>query len=382
MQSSSEVVKMRADSGTTPKESMTNRRQTVGSEPTGAPKNKWARFGVLAAAVVLLASVALGQAPSGRRPHISSNAVPGEPMSYSLYTPELNLMSQTTPSTASNPPIAHEYIWFGGQPVAQIDAATNTPRSTFTDHLGTPILQTDTTGAVIWRAEYDPYGDVREVRVGTSADQPLRLPGQEAAMTSGGNEENYNIFRWYRSGWGQYTQPDPLGLEADLNLFRYVGNAPTTTVDPLGLYRRGDVIYRCPPAGTAGNCDVTFVWDDPTPDDNTDHNEIIIAFGPPAQCHQCTQGLPPILTQRDAGADPYRGYETRGVYVPSERRNDYEQRRAAWNQRWSFNDPQCYNLANYMSGFIPRDYDPVLRWPNIVEFQYRDLRWWRLHAGH
>jgi RHS repeat-associated protein len=235
MQSSSEVVKMRADSGKTPKESMTNRRQTVGSEPTGAPKDKWARFGVLAGAMVLFASVALGQAPSGRRPRISSNAVPGEPMSYSLYTPELNLMSQTTPSTASNPPIAHEYIWFGGQPVAQIDAATNTTRTTFTDHLGTPILQTDATGAVIWRAEYEPYGDVRQMRVGTATDQPLRLPGQEVAMTSEGSEENYNIFRWYRAGWGRYSQADPMGLHGGLNVYGYTKGNPIIDFDPLGL---------------------------------------------------------------------------------------------------------------------------------------------------
>lgn len=31
-------------------------------------------------------------------------------------------------------------------------------------------------------------------------------------MTWEGAEENYNVFRWYRAGWGRYTQADPIGV--------------------------------------------------------------------------------------------------------------------------------------------------------------------------
>jgi RHS repeat-associated protein len=44
-----------------------------------------------------------------------------------------------------------------------------------------------------------------------------------------------NIFRWYRSGWGRYTQADPLGLDGDENLYRYAMNNPIVAFDPLGL---------------------------------------------------------------------------------------------------------------------------------------------------
>jgi RHS repeat-associated protein len=45
-----------------------------------------------------------------------------------------------------------------------------------------------------------------------------------------------NIFRWYRPGWGRYTQADPLGpLASDTNLFRYALSAPTRFIDLLGL---------------------------------------------------------------------------------------------------------------------------------------------------
>jgi hypothetical protein len=61
-----------------------------------------------------------------------------DPHRYSLYTPELNLMAETEQTTASAPAIAYEYIWFGGQPVAQIETATNHVHYDFNDHLGTP----------------------------------------------------------------------------------------------------------------------------------------------------------------------------------------------------------------------------------------------------
>jgi hypothetical protein len=45
----------------------------------------------------------------------------------------------------------------------------------------------------------------------------------------------YNIFRWYRAGWGRYTQADPEGLREGTNLFSYVYDRPTALVDPYGL---------------------------------------------------------------------------------------------------------------------------------------------------
>lgn len=149
---------------------------------------------------------------------------------YSLYTPEMNLLAETAETTSSTPPIAHEYVWFAGQPIAQFDTGTSTPLYTFTDHLGTPLLQTDATATISWRAEYEPYGNVYAYRAGSSLHQPLRFPGQEAD-----GERSYNIFRWYRGGWGRYTQGDPIGLGGGLNLFGYANARPTRVADPLGL---------------------------------------------------------------------------------------------------------------------------------------------------
>src|SRR5207248_11565583 len=48
-------------------------------------------------------------------------------------------------------------------------------------------------------------------------------------------EREYNIFRWYRSGWGRYTQTDPIRFAGGLNLFRYAGANPLRNTDRRGL---------------------------------------------------------------------------------------------------------------------------------------------------
>ncbi len=129
------------------------------------------------------------------------------PGRYSIYTPEMNLLSETSISPPGSHPILYEYVWVNGHPVAQVDLPT-TVHWTFTDHLGTPILQTQSDGTTMfWRAEYEPYGRLFSLRT-TDQHQPLRLPGQEAEelnVSTDGNgqtERSYNVFRSYRAKWG------------------------------------------------------------------------------------------------------------------------------------------------------------------------------------
>ena len=144
------------------------------------------------------------------------------------------LVAETATSALVQPPIAHEYVWFGDRPVAQYDAATGSLSFTFTDQLGAPVLQTGATGDVIWRAEYEPYGAVHSLRAGAQLRQPLRLPGQEAADVS--SDRSYNIHRWYRPTWSLYTQRDPVGDDGETHPYLYVAGRPLTAIDPLGLY--------------------------------------------------------------------------------------------------------------------------------------------------
>lgn len=54
-------------------------------------------------------------------------------------------------------------------------------------------------------------------------------------MSWEGAEENYNVFRWYRAGWGRYSQADPFGLRGGLNEYAYVTDNPGKAIDRLGL---------------------------------------------------------------------------------------------------------------------------------------------------
>jgi RHS repeat-associated protein len=151
----------------------------------------------------------------------------------SIYLPELQLMSESTTTAAPAP--AWDYVWFGGQPLAQIEVATGAVRTYFNDHLGTPILQTGEAGTVVWRIEHEPYGEDHAFRAGADLHQPLRFPGQEREVAG---ELAYNVFRWYRGGWGRYSQADPIGIgrHDSATLYGYTAGAPTKFTDPRGLY--------------------------------------------------------------------------------------------------------------------------------------------------
>ncbi len=132
---------------------------------------------------------------------------------------------------------ATSIIWLNNIPVAQWGDEgwfpTTILRYTFTDHLGTPILQM-VDNDVVWQAEYEPFGSVFAMRAGGD-EQILRFPGQELAY--GDTQRTYNIFRWYRSDWSRYTQSDPLDsrIPGLTNGYRYALNNPQRWVDPTGL---------------------------------------------------------------------------------------------------------------------------------------------------
>jgi RHS repeat-associated protein len=163
---------------------------------------------------------------------IATDAITINEARYSFYTPELQLLAETAYSTGPAKTIEYEYIWFGGQPMAQIETTTNTIHYYFNDHLGAPLLTTDASGAIDWRVQREPYGEIYSVLVGANRHQSLGLPGQEEPDR--GPEASYNIFRWYRPGWGRYTQVDPLELRGGINLFVYARTNPIFFKDPLG----------------------------------------------------------------------------------------------------------------------------------------------------
>lgn len=122
-----------------------------------------------------------------------------------------------------------EYVWLNGRPLARIDNGTAIYYY-HVDHLGTPQAMTDETGAVKWRADYEPFGKTT-VKV-ANVENNLRLPGQYFDRETG---LHYNYFRDYDPGTGRYVESDPIGLVGGLNTYAYVSTDPVNKFDFYGL---------------------------------------------------------------------------------------------------------------------------------------------------
>lgn len=111
-------------------------------------------------------------------------------------------------------------------PVAEKDAS-GTWRFALNDSSGAPHRFVDTAGGTVGRMELGVFGQRRG-----AAPSSTRFPGQSEDQATG---LYYNMFRYYDPNQGRYISPDPLGIEAGLNLYRYAENIPTTFADPDGL---------------------------------------------------------------------------------------------------------------------------------------------------
>jgi RHS repeat-associated protein len=160
-----------------------------------------------------------------------------------------SLSGQIIAESNSAGTVTAEYVYLNGQPIAKMEGA-----STYyyhNDHLATPQKMTDSSGTVVWSADYKPFGEVN-ITTNTITNN-LRFPGQYFDAETG-LHQNWN--RDYNAALGKYIETDPLNLgtakilfpeiadkliefyktnPASQNLYVYVQNAPTRYSDPPGL---------------------------------------------------------------------------------------------------------------------------------------------------
>jgi RHS repeat-associated protein len=125
--------------------------------------------------------------------------------------------------------ITTEYVYLNGQPLAKMEGEN--AYYYHNDHLATPQKMTDSSGTVVWAADYKPFGEATVI-ISTITNN-LRFPGQYYDAETG---LHYNYYRDYDPTTGKFLQADPIGIQAGSNhLYTYGGNNPIIFIDPFGL---------------------------------------------------------------------------------------------------------------------------------------------------
>ncbi len=140
-----------------------------------------------------------------------------------------SLNGQIIAESNSSGTIIAEYVYLNGQPLAKMEGANT--YYYHNDHLATPQKMTDSTGTIVWAADYKPFGEAT-ITVSTITNN-LRFPGQYYDAETG---LHYNYFRDYNPLTGRYIEKDRLGLRGGINLYRYSRNNPLRYTDPWGLW--------------------------------------------------------------------------------------------------------------------------------------------------
>jgi len=100
------------------------------------------------------------------------------------------------------------------------------------DRLGSIISLTDVNGDVAQTYRYDSFGNIIST-LSQDYFSPYTYTGREWDEDVG---LYYYRARYYDPGLGRFIAKDPIGLDAgDVNFYRYVGNNPINSSDPIGM---------------------------------------------------------------------------------------------------------------------------------------------------
>jgi RHS repeat-associated protein len=113
----------------------------------------------------------------------------------------------------------------------------------FTDHLGSSNVVTNASGAIQNESDYLPYGSERVYAQGLT-NQNYKFTGKERDTESGldnfgARYDSSALGRFMMPDWSVKVEPVPyakLDNPQSLNLYAYVLNNPTTSIDPDGHY--------------------------------------------------------------------------------------------------------------------------------------------------
>jgi RHS repeat-associated protein len=133
--------------------------------------------------------------------------------------------------------VQRAYVMSGNAVVAQLN-----PNGSFywlhLDHLGSGRKMTDTSGTMVYRAEFDPYGKLLYEWSSPTNLNTKKFTGYER---DGATNLDYAQARMYGSEWGRFLSPDPGGVKTarldspkTLNRYAYTAGNPVNFIDPNG----------------------------------------------------------------------------------------------------------------------------------------------------
>ena len=138
-----------------------------------------------------------------------------------------------------------EYVYLGDQPLAMVRPG-EAVYYYHNDHLGTPRVMTNSSGAVAWKALYGAFG-AATIATG-NVENNLRFPGQYFDIETA---KHYNWNRYYDPTTGSYITADPIGLKGGINPFWYSSNDPINKKDVNGLMSDKMALAQAIEAGNA-----------------------------------------------------------------------------------------------------------------------------------
>lgn len=136
---------------------------------------------------------------------------------------------------------AHDYIFRGDQPLGEVDFTTPTPTTYHLtlDHLGTPRLKTNTSGGVVQKWKYFPFGE--EAVPSTQAGTALRFTSHERDrfnLAGAADDIDYMHARLGVPLVGRFASVDAEQGEPEepqsLNRYSYALASPLTMIDRNG----------------------------------------------------------------------------------------------------------------------------------------------------
>jgi len=145
--------------------------------------------------------------------------------------------------------LEREHIYRAGSLLAIYEAGTSILKYVFMDSQGSARAILNSSGAVIARHDYLPFGE--EIGAGIG----LRTTGQGFGATDTNRQRyglterdattglDHTLWRKHENLSGRWTSPDPLrgtiGAPQSFNAYTYAGNDPVNFIDPMGLDPQG-----------------------------------------------------------------------------------------------------------------------------------------------